>query len=122
LSADELALVRTHTESGAALLKEVLDEVTGGRVASLAQQIVSSHHECFDGSGYPNKLAGTDIPLSGRIVAVADCYMALTSERPWRKALPHVDAVNMIKQEAGKKYDPSVVKSFVAVSDAWRDA
>ena len=122
LSADELALVRTHPELGAALLKEVLDEVTGGRVAGLAQQIVLSHHECFDGSGYPHKLAGAAIPLSGRIVAVADCYMALTSERPWRKAFSHVDAVTMIKQEAGKKYDPSVVKSFVAVSDAYRDA
>jgi putative two-component system response regulator len=60
--------------------------------------------------------------LSGRIVAVADCYLALTSERPWRKAFPHVDAVALIKQEAGKKYDPSVVNSFLAVSDAYREA
>jgi response regulator RpfG family c-di-GMP phosphodiesterase len=122
LSAEDRALVRTHPELGAALLKEILDQVTGGRVAGLARQIVLSHHECFDGSGYPNQLAGVDIPLPARIVAVADCYMALTSARPWRKAFPHVDAVAMIQQEAGKKFDPSVVRSFVAVSDAYRDA
>ena len=122
LSAEELAQVRKHPEAGAALLKEVLGEVKGGRVANLAEQIVLTHHECFDGSGYPHKLAGAAIPLSGRIVAVADCYLALTSERPWRKAFPHVDAVALIKQEAGKKYDPSVVNSFLAVSDAYREA
>jgi response regulator RpfG family c-di-GMP phosphodiesterase len=120
LSAEDMALVRKHPEAGAALLTEVLGEVTGGRVAGLAEQIVLSHHECFDGSGYPHQLAGEDIPLAGRIVAVADSYLALTSERPWRKAVAHAEAVAMIKQEAGKKYDPVVVKSFVAVSDAYR--
>jgi response regulator RpfG family c-di-GMP phosphodiesterase len=121
LSAENMALVRKHPETGASLLKEVLGEVKGGRVAKLAEQIALSHHECFDGSGYPHQLAGAKIPLAGRIVAVADCYMALTSDRPWRKAFPHAEAVAIINQQAGSKYDPLVVKAFVTISDAYRD-
>ena len=122
LTAEDTALVRQHPEKGAALLKEILGEIKGGRVVSLAEQLVLSHHECFDGSGYPNRLAGAAIPLAGRIVAVADSYLALSSERPWRKAYSHEDAVSLIQQAAGKQYDPAVVKAFVAVAAAYRKA
>jgi response regulator RpfG family c-di-GMP phosphodiesterase len=120
LSPDDMALVRQHPEFGASMLQDVLAEVTGGRVVSLSREIALSHHERFDGSGYPHGLAGENIPLSGRIVAVADCYMALTSLRPWRAAVGHGQVVDMIRKDAGKKYDPLVVDAFVMVSDAFR--
>jgi response regulator RpfG family c-di-GMP phosphodiesterase len=120
LSDADRALVRTHPERGAAQLDAVLGQVAGGRVAALARQLILSHHECFDGSGYPRQLAGAAIPLAGRVVAVADCYMALTSDRPWRAALAHEAAVALINGESGKKYDPQVVAAFVGVADAYR--
>jgi response regulator RpfG family c-di-GMP phosphodiesterase len=122
LSPEDTAVVRKHPEFGTALMQGVLAEVTGGRVASLACEVALSHHERFDGSGYPQGLAGEHIPLSGRIVGVADSYMALTSARPWRAAFGHDQAIAMIKQDSGKKYDPQVVASFVAVSDSFRQA
>lgn len=120
LSVDEMAQVRKHPELGAALLTETLAQVTGGRVIDLARQIVLSHHESFDGSGYPKQLAGKAIPLAGRIVAIADSYLALSSARPWRPAYPHAEAVNMIKQQSGKKFDPRAVEAFLLVSDNYQ--
>lgn len=122
LSPDEMALVRKHPELGASMLQDVLAEVTGGRVIGLSREVALSHHERFDGSGYPHGLAGEGIPLSARIVAVADCYLALTSARPWRAAFDHEQAVDMIRQESGNKHDPRVVEAFVAVADAFRQA
>jgi response regulator RpfG family c-di-GMP phosphodiesterase len=120
LSADETAQVRAHTELGAAMLQEVLSKVTGGRIMALAQQIALSHHESFDGSGYPNKQSGTGIPLPARIVAVADTYLAMTSPRPWRAALSHADTLDAIRQEAGRKFDPKVVDAFMKVADNYQ--
>jgi HD-GYP domain-containing protein (c-di-GMP phosphodiesterase class II) len=120
LSAEDLTQVRRHAEFGALMLQEVLAEVRGGRVFSLAGELALSHHENFDGSGYPNRLKGEDIPLSGRIVAVADCYLAITSPRPWRAAIGHEQALEMIRQDSGGKFDPRVVESFMAVASAFR--
>jgi len=120
LTDDEMAQVKKHTELGAALLDETLSQITGGRVIGLARQIALSHHEAFDGSGYPRATAGTSIPLAGRIVAVADSYLAMTSARPWRAALPHTEAVATIKQESGRKFDPRVVEAFLQVSDSYQ--
>lgn len=120
LSAEEMTQVSKHTELGAALLEETLSQVTGGRAVELARQISLSHHEAFDGTGYPHKIKGTAIPLAGRIVAVADSYLAMTSPRPWRPAIPHGEAVNTIKQEAGRKFDPRVVEAFLQVADNYQ--
>ncbi|MES2300158.1 MAG: HD domain-containing phosphohydrolase [Pseudomonadota bacterium] len=120
LSPSDLALVRSHPERGAARLDEVLGQIAGGRVAQLARQLILSHHECFDGSGYPAQLAGEHIPLAGRVAAVADCYLALTSERPWRAAFTHETALTMLGADSGKKFDPQVLKAFLAVADAYR--
>jgi HD-GYP domain-containing protein (c-di-GMP phosphodiesterase class II) len=102
------------------MLQEVLSEVKGGRVVSLAREVILTHHENFDGSGYPQQLAGEHIPLSGRIVAVADRYMAITTARPWRAAFSHEQALEMIRQDSGKKLDPRVVEAFVAAVEAFR--
>lgn len=120
LGPEEMAMVRKHPEIGASMLQDVLAETAGGRVIGLARQVAQSHHEHFDGSGYPQGLAGANIPLAARIVAVADCYLAITSPRPWRAAHGHEQARKMIEQDSGRKFDPWVVESFIAVAGAFR--
>ena len=77
--------------------------------------IVSQHHECFDGKGYPKGLFGEDIRIGARILAVADCFDALTSDRPYRRKLDHHLAIQIINQEAGSQFDPSIVQAFLEV-------
>jgi response regulator RpfG family c-di-GMP phosphodiesterase len=120
LSAEDLVQVRRHPQFGAAMLREILTEARGGRVFGLAGEVALSHHENFDGSGYPSRLKGEDIPLSGRIVAVTDSYLAMTSSRPWRMAIGHEQALEMIRQDSGGKFDPRVVEAFMAVAPAFR--
>jgi len=120
LAEEDLAEVRRHPQFGASMLQDVLTEVRGGRVFSLAGEVALSHHENFDGSGYPNRLKGDAIPLSARIVAVADCFLAITSPRPWRAAISHEQALEMIRQDSGGKFDPRVVESFMTVLPAFR--
>ncbi|MBZ5639579.1 MAG: HD domain-containing protein [Acidobacteriia bacterium] len=75
--------------------------------------IVRHHHERWDGTGYPDGLAGEDIPVGARVLSVADCYDALTSDRPYRKALPASEAIAFLERERGKMFDPSVVEAFL---------
>ena len=76
-------------------------------------EIVMHHHERFDGSGYPEGLKGSDIPLGARILSVADAYDALTSKRPYRDALPEAEAVGILEEAAGTQFDPVIVRAFV---------
>jgi HD-GYP domain-containing protein (c-di-GMP phosphodiesterase class II) len=82
-----------------------------------AIEIVRSHHERFDGAGYPNGLAGEDIPLAARIFAVADSFDAMTSDRPYRSALPMELAIGEIRDGAGTQFDPVAVAAFLEVVD-----
>jgi putative two-component system response regulator len=107
LTADERRIVETHTTSGAAILDGVSADVL-----KLAHEIVLTHHERWDGTGYPRRLAGADIPLSGRIVAVADAFDAIATDRVYRKALGFEAAVLEIRRGAGSAYDPQVVEAF----------
>jgi putative nucleotidyltransferase with HDIG domain len=79
--------------------------------------IVRHHHENWDGSGYPDKLRGTDIPLGARILAVVDCFDALTSDRPYRTRLSDADAIAILMERRGLMYDPLIVDTFIAVKD-----
>lgn len=79
--------------------------------------IVRHHHENWDGTGYPDKLRGTDIPLGARILAVVDCFDALTSDRPYRTRLSDTDAITILMERRGVMYDPLIVDTFVAVKD-----
>jgi HD-GYP domain-containing protein (c-di-GMP phosphodiesterase class II) len=76
---------------------------------------VLHHHERYDGSGYPQHLAGADIPLPGRIIAVADAFDAMTTDRPYRRAWPPRRALAELRREAGKQFDPAVVRAFLRV-------
>jgi len=104
----EWEIMKTHTTIGGKLL-----EGDDSDLMRMAREIALSHHEKWDGSGYPAGLTGEDIPLSGRIAALADVYDALTSQRPYKKAWPVEDAVNLIKENRGKHFDPSLVDVFL---------
>ncbi len=106
----ELEVMQTHTTLGARLL-------FGSRspALQLAGTVAESHHEWWDGSGYPQGLIGSDIPLVGRIVAVADVFDALTHDRPYKPAWPVEQAVALIRSSAGTQFDPRVVEAFLAV-------
>ena len=86
--------------------------------ASLAMDVISSHHERFDGQGYPQGLSGTAIPLAGRIVALADAYDAITNKRTYREARTHAEALRIIEQDRGSQFDPAVVDAFLDCADA----
>lgn len=85
----------------------------------VARVIALNHHERWDGTGYPNHLAGEDIPLVARIVAIADVYDALVSERPYKRAWSHADAVREIASQSGKHFDPRVVEAFLAIQSSF---
>lgn len=108
LTSDEFDVMKTHTNIGVTIL-------TGNdALISAARDIAGSHHERWDGSGYPRGLAGEQIPILARICSVADVFDALTSTRPYKKAWTVEDAVSWIISEAGKHFDPAIVEAFKA--------
>jgi putative nucleotidyltransferase with HDIG domain len=106
LSAEEFDEMRTHVVKGARMLQPV-----GGSLRRVLP-IILAHHEKFDGSGY-NPVSGEAIPLEARIISVADAYDAMTSDRPYRKAMSPFDAKEVIERGAGKEFDPDVVGAFM---------
>jgi putative nucleotidyltransferase with HDIG domain len=106
LTPEETQLMREHVRIGARILEPIpgFEEII---------PIVLQHHEWFDGSGYPDGLAGEAISLNARIFALADCYDALTSQRPYRPGLEHTQVLEMIRKETGTHFDPAVVKAFL---------
>jgi putative two-component system response regulator len=113
LTAEEWAVMRTHTTVGSEMFGTATDSDTIAMAASIAR----SHHERWDGSGYPDGLSGQGIPLAARIVAVADVYDALVSKRPYRDALGDDEAIAAINDGNGSQFDPRVVDAF----NAWRE-
>ncbi|WP_076539925.1 two-component system response regulator [Shewanella sp. UCD-KL21] len=112
LDFDEFEQMKKHCEIGAEILGEQDSELM-----DVAQIIALTHHEKWDGSGYPNGLSGEDIPLYGRIVAVADVFDALTSKRPYKEAWPVEKALELLEKEAGTHFDPQLVPLFVEKLD-----
>ncbi|MEH6799162.1 MAG: HD domain-containing phosphohydrolase [Halopseudomonas sabulinigri] len=113
LDAQEWQVMRQHPEIGAQIIGD-----HDACLLQMARRIALSHHEKWDGSGYPNGLAGEAIPVEGRIVAIADVFDALTSERPYKRAWTVGDAVELITSERGKHFDPLLVDCFLASLDA----
>ena len=108
LDADEWDIMKTHVDCGVDILGDHESELM-----TMAREIAQHHHEKFDGSGYPNGLSGKDIPLSARIVAIADVFDALTSERPYKKAWSLEKTILLLEEEAGKHFDPELVPAFI---------
>ena len=96
----------SHSEVGAAFL----DRHPGFR---RGVDIVRHHHEAWDGSGYPHKLRETSIPFGARVIAVADSFDAMTSDRPYRKGMNHSEAVNILRKGRGTQWDPHIVDAFL---------
>jgi len=113
LSQEERTVMQEHTVIGAAILADCSEPVM-----RMARELALTHHERWDGLGYPAGLSGDQIPLSGRIVAVADAFDAMISERPYKKPMHRSEAIKEIVACGGKQFDPSVVKAFLDVQQA----
>ena len=116
----EFEIMKTHTSKGASVLGELYKKMPTQYYLLFAEQIALSHHEHFDGSGYPNNLAGESIPLAARIMAIADVYDALTKARVYREAMTHEQACKTILMEKGSHFDPLLVDEFEKVADKFK--
>jgi putative two-component system response regulator len=108
LDEEEWAVMRSHTTIGGQILADANSEVI-----RMGERIALAHHERWDGKGYPNRLAGEDIPLEARICAVVDVFDALTVDRPYRGAIPNDTVVDMMVADAGTHFDPDVLTTFL---------
>lgn len=117
LTRDEFDIMKRHTIIGAEALERAAAQSNFGGFLKMAASIARSHHERFDGKGYPDALRGAEIPLCARITAVADVFDALTSARVYKDAMPAEEAKQLILGETGKHFDPSIIEAFEAVYD-----
>lgn len=117
LSAEEFAVIKTHTTEGERIIDEISRKTKHNEFLSHAKLFAGYHHEKWNGTGYPRGLSGMDIPLHGRIMALADVYDALVSERPYKKAFTHKEALEIIEKDAGSHFDPALTAVFLEVSD-----
>ncbi len=116
LTETEMAVMRTHVAVGVETIQSVLADTPNSGFLKTAEEIISGHHEWFDGTGYPNSAHGEDIPFSARILAVADVYDALTTKRVYKEATPHSIAAGIILDESGTHFDPDIVAAFVKLA------
>lgn len=130
LTPDEWTVMKTHAALGADALREAVGRVRFARpdapgepfaFLETAAQMAESHHERWDGSGYPKGLRGDEIPLPGRLMALADVFDALISRRPYKEPMPLERAVAMIRDERGRHFDPDVVDAFVELVDQFAE-
>jgi putative two-component system response regulator len=120
LTPDELAIMRTHPTIGHAAIERA--EKTLGRGSprlTIAKDLVLCHQEKWDGSGYPRALAGTDIPVAARILAIGDVYDALITSKVYKDGVPHDKAVQIIFSERGAHFDPDMVDAFIEIQDTF---
>lgn len=115
LTPDELKIMRQHAEFGRKIIYSMAEHIEGDNFLLIAGEIAATHHEKWDGTGYPDGLRGQDIPLSGRIMAVADIYDALISRRCYKDPFPHERAKTLMRELDGKTFDPEVLKAFFAI-------
>jgi len=112
LTEDEFSIMKTHVEIGTNTLSKLQEEYPNNSFVQLGIEITQCHHEKWDGNGYPKGLSGNDIPLSARIMAIVDVYDALISQRSYKLAYTHEDAIVMINEQIGKHFDPDLVNYF----------
>jgi putative two-component system response regulator len=124
LDADEWTTMQKHVEYGV----EILGRQSDSKLMQMAIQVAQYHHEKWDGTGYPNQISGEEIPLVGRIAAVADVFDALTAERPYKRAWSVDEALNLFKEQKGKHFDPRIVEllfenlpEILAIKERFKD-
>jgi len=112
LTPDEFEIMKTHVTAGVDVIEKIMQKTTRHTFLHYALLITGSHHEKWNGSGYPMGLAGGNIPLEGRLMAIADVYDALISVRPYKKAYTHEDACKIIEESAETHFDPVLIEVF----------
>jgi putative two-component system response regulator len=117
LTPEEFEIMKQHTLIGGETLAAAARAHPEAQFLTMAREIALTHHEHFDGGGYPRGLKGTDIPLCGRITALADVYDALTSKRVYKPAFPHAEARSIIIRGRGTQFDPDVLAAFLRRED-----
>ncbi len=120
LTEGEYELMKKHAEYGKKIIYSTAKKIEGDNFLIIAGEIASTHHEKWDGTGYPLGLAGQNIPLSGRIMAVADVYDALISRRCYKAPFPHEEAIRIMRQSRGKIFDPVVIDAFFSIEEKIR--
>ena len=118
LTDDEFSVMKTHTMMGEQVIDKIVSRTGDDEAFLLHAKLFSGcHHERWDGKGYPNRLSAKNIPLEGRLMAFADVYDALISERPYKKAFSHEEAVKIIMDGAGTQFDPFIADVFFEIKD-----
>ena len=116
LTPEEFEIMKTHTTVGVESLVNVLSKYPGNDFIRFGVDIARTHHEKWNGTGYPVGLAGEDIPLSGRIMAVADVFDALRTRRPYKEPISHEDSISIVREGRGIHFDPRIVDAFLELS------
>jgi putative two-component system response regulator len=120
LTEDEYEIIKSHAIEGERIIDKIISRTGEGEFLHNAKLFAGSHHERWDGSGYPRGLKGEEIPLQGRIMAIVDVYDALVSERPYKKAFTDEEAVKIIMDKSGAYYDPKITEVFYKVRDIFK--
>ena len=118
LTPEEFEIMKTHSAIGAEALEAALARDSHNDFVATGVDIARSHHERWDGGGYPDKLKGEEIPLAARIMALADVYDALRSRRPYKAPFSHEDSIHIVQQGAGAHFDPALVEAFMETEKA----
>lgn len=121
LSDAEFEIMKTHAAQGEEIIEKIIEQTGEVELLRDAKLFAGNHHERWDGKGYPRGLKETEIPLHGRLMAVADVYDNLVSERPYKKAFTHNEAVRTILNHSGTYYDPKIVEVFFDVKDRFEE-
>lgn len=121
LTPEEFEEMKKHTIYGRDAIRKAEKRLGSQSFLKFALELAESHQEKWDGSGYPNGWKGEEIPLAGRIMAVADVYDALISKRVYKDPIPHSKSVEIIKEGSGTHFDPDIVASFVEISEKFRE-
>lgn len=119
LTTEEFEVMKAHTVMGAEAIRSAMSSVQEKKFLEIAASFACSHHERWDGNGYPSGLRELDIPIEGRLMAIVDVYDALISERPYKRALSHETARGIILSECGTHFDPLLVAAFEKVSEVF---
>jgi len=122
LTDNEFEVMKGHASEGERIIDEIISRTGEGEFLNNARLFAGTHHERWDGKGYPRGLKETEIPLQGRIMAIVDVYDALVSERPYKKAFSEDEAINIIMSNAGTHFDPKITELFYEIKERLKTA
>ncbi|MDR3230101.1 MAG: response regulator [Synergistaceae bacterium] len=120
LTGEEFEEMKKHTTFGETVIEKIQQSARESMFLTHARIMAGTHHEKWDGTGYPRGIAGSGIPLQGRLMAIADVYDALVSSRPYKEAFTHQQAVQIIENESGSHFDPELIDVFLASHDSFQ--